>query len=94
MKIRKKYRKEYEELVNDMIKSGKTTAVLSIDIIGLSKLKDHFIYECVLLDNGTVKNIPIFAIDITQAIAKLEPYVNLGIPETTLKYMLGGERFQ
>ena len=38
------------------------------------------------------KTIPIIAIDVTQALAKLEPYVNSGVPEPTLRWMLGSER--
>jgi hypothetical protein len=30
---------------------------------------------------------------MTQALAKLDPYVNSGIPEQTLGIMLGNERF-
>ena len=30
--------------------------------------------------------------DVTQALARLEPYVNLGIPEQALRVMLGNER--
>lgn len=94
MKLRKKYKKDFEEIINDLISKGKTTAIISINLISPSKIKDHFLYDCILLDNGKVKEIPIVAIDVTQAIAKLEPYVDLGIPEATLKYMLGNERIQ
>ena len=30
--------------------------------------------------------------DVTQALAKLEPHLNIGIPTATLKWMLGTER--
>ena len=93
MKIRKKYKKDWEDVVKDLILKGITTCVLQITIAGMSKVKDHKIYRCVILDNSEVKEIPIVAIDVTQALAKLEPYINLGIPEAALKYMLGNERF-
>ena len=48
--------------------------------------------EVHLLDNGTEKTIPVIAIDVTQALAKLEPHLDIGIPSTTLKWMLGTER--
>lgn len=90
--IRKKYKKEDSELVKELISKDIKTKVVSIKLVDVSKVKNNFIYECDLLDNGVRKSIPIIAIDITQALAKLEPYVNLGIPEMTLKYMLGSER--
>ena len=52
----------------------------------------QLIYECTYLDQRSVKNISIRAQDVTQALARLEPYVNLGIPEQALRVMLGNER--
>jgi len=37
--------------------------------------------------------VPIIAQDVTQAIAKLDPYVESAIPENVLKIMLGTERY-
>ena len=59
----------------------------------IESLKDHLIYECRYLDNGILKEVPIVALDMTQALAKLDPYVDSGIPEQTLGIMLGNERF-
>lgn len=92
MKIRRKYKKDFEELVNDLIDKNIKTSILSIEVKNVSKVKDNMIYRCIFLDNGTIKDIPIIAIDVTQALAKLKPYVDIGIPEETLKYMLGNER--
>ena len=92
MTIRKKYQKDNDDLVKELLLKKITTMVLSITLIDISKVKGNFIYDCDLLDNGKRKSIPIIAIDSAQALAKLEPYVNLGIPEQTLKYMLGTER--
>ena len=94
MKLRKKYKKDFEEIVSDLSSKKVTTKVLSIDLVGVSKVQDNFIYECIFLDNGNVKSVPIIGVDVTQALAKLESYVDLGIPEATLKLMLGSERFQ
>ena len=91
--LRKKYRKEREELLNDLKSKSIQTKVLNIELKALSKVKDHFLYECIVLDQSKIKTIPIIAKDVTQALAKLEPYVNLSIPEETLKAMLGNERF-
>ena len=90
--VRSKYIQDEPDLIQDLISKGKTTAVLSIDLKGVSKIADHYIYEVHLIDNSIEKTIPIFAIDVTQALAKLEPYLNIGIPTTTLKWMLGNER--
>jgi|18_taG_2_1085343.scaffolds.fasta_scaffold78604_2 hypothetical protein len=90
--IRSKYIQDEPDLIQDLISKGKTTAVLSIDLKGVSKIADHYIYEVHLIDNSIEKTIPIFAIDVTQALAKLEPFLNIGIPTATLKWMLGNER--
>ena len=90
--LRNKYKKHNIELIDELLKKNHSTIVLSINLIGTSKVKDNFIYECVYLDQSSVKNISIIAQDVTQALARLEPYVNLGIPEQTLRVMLGSER--
>ena len=90
--VRSKYIQDEPDLIQDLIQKGKTTAVLSINLKGVSKIVDHYIYEVHLIDNSVEKTIPIFAIDVTQALAKLEPYLNIGIPTVTLKWMLGNER--
>ena len=90
--LRKKYQQEEPDLIEELLNKGRTTAVLSINLKGVSKITDHYIYEVHLLDNGTEKTIPVIAIDVTQALAKLEPHLNIGIPSTTLKWMLGTER--
>tara|TARA_R110002049_G_scaffold157785_1_gene322759 strand:- start:299 stop:580 length:282 start_codon:yes stop_codon:yes gene_type:complete len=90
--LRKKYKKEKDALVHDLVNKGRKTAILSIKLKGSSKLEDHMIYEVNFIDNCVPKTIPIVAIDITQALGKLEPHLNIGIPEPTLKWMLGNER--
>ena len=90
--IKKKYKKEEQELVIELVKIERNTAVLEIKLVGTSKVKDNLLYECKYVDSGIIKNIPIIAHDVTQALAKLDQYVNSGIPESVLKYMLGSER--
>jgi len=46
----------------------------------------------VVLDSGKEKTVPVIAIDVTQALAKLETYIDSGIPEATMRWMLGNER--
>tara|TARA_B100001059_G_scaffold51215_1_gene44675 strand:+ start:4350 stop:4652 length:303 start_codon:yes stop_codon:yes gene_type:complete len=90
--LRRKYQQEKPDLIQDVVSKGKLTAILSIKLQGVSKIADHYIYEVRFLDNGIEKNIPIIAFDVTQALAKLEPHLNIGIPSATLKWMLGNER--
>jgi len=91
--IKSKYLKEHSQLIESLKDHSRVTFVMEIKLIGTSKLRDHLIYECKYLDNGVLKEVPIVAIDMTQALAKLNPYVNSGISEQTLGIMLGNERF-
>ena len=91
--IRKKYKKEDQELAASLIETNRNTVILEIKLLGLSKIKDNLLYECKYIDNGTIKVVPIIAHDVTQAIAKLDPFVNSSIPENVLKIMLGNERY-
>ncbi len=91
--IRKKYKKEEQELASSLLEVSRNTAVLEIRLVGLSKIKDNLLYECKYIDSGTIKTVPIIAYDVTQALAKLDPYVNSAIPENVLKIMLGNERY-
>jgi chemotaxis receptor (MCP) glutamine deamidase CheD len=91
--IKKKYKKENSELIKSIQDMGRDIAVLEIKLIGTSKVKNNLIYECTYTDKGNIKNIPIIAQDVTQALAKLEQFTHSGIPESVLQYMLGNERF-
>ncbi len=90
--IRKKYKKEEKELLVELVTIERNTAVLEIKLIGTSKVKNNLLYQCKYVENGKVKEIPIIAYDVTQALAKLDSLTNSGIPENVLKYMLGSER--
>ncbi len=91
--IRKKYKKEDQELAVALLETDRSTAILEIKLLGLSKIKDNLLYECKYIDSGLIKTVPIIAYDVTQAIAKLDPYVGSSIPENVLKIMLGNERY-
>lgn len=93
MSIRKKYKQEDQELAASLQEININTAILEIKLLGLSKIKDNLLYECRYVDRGTIKTVPIIAQDVTQAIAKLDPYVESSIPENVLKIMLGTERY-
>jgi len=91
--IKKKYKKENSELIKSLQDMGRDIAMLEIKLIGTSKVKDNLIYECTYTDKGDIKNVPVIAQDVTQALAKLEQFTHSGIPEPVLQYMLGSERF-
>ena len=91
--IKKKYKKENSELIKSIQDMGRDIAVLEIKLVGTSKVKDNLIYECTYTDKGDIKNVPVIAQDVTQALAKLEQFTHSGIPEPVLQYMLGSERF-
>ena len=92
--LKKKYHRKKNDLINSLNNIERQTIVLSIEVIETSKIKDHLIYECDYLDNGTQKQINIIAKDITEAMQKLEPYVGLGIPDTTTNLILGSQLYQ
>tara|TARA_R110000744_G_scaffold28209_4_gene68252 strand:- start:2904 stop:3191 length:288 start_codon:yes stop_codon:yes gene_type:complete len=89
MALKKKYKREVSELVSALVKDGRTTAVLEIKVIETSKMKGYLIYECSYIDNGKIKVVNIIAVDISDALIKLEPFLNAGIPERTTDYILG-----
>ena len=91
--LKKKYNRTKSELVKSLNKSDRRTVVLSIKVVETSKIKEHLIYECLYLDNGKEKNVTIIAQDITNAMLKLEPYLDAGIPDTTTNLILGSERY-
>tara|TARA_R110002072_G_scaffold260158_1_gene418641 strand:- start:157 stop:444 length:288 start_codon:yes stop_codon:yes gene_type:complete len=93
MSIRKKYKQEDQELAASLQELNINTAILEIKLLGLSKIKNNLLYECRYVDRGTIKTVPIITQDVTQAIAKLDPYVDSAIPENVLKIMLGTERY-
>jgi hypothetical protein len=91
--IKNKYKKEDRELLESIKDLNRAAVILEIKLVGTSKVKDNLIYECTYLVGKTEMTISIIAHDVTQALAKLEPFTNSGIPESVLKYMLGSERY-
>jgi hypothetical protein len=92
--LKKKYRRRNDDLIHSLNSIKRQTVVLSIEVVETSKIKDHLIYECDYLDNGTQKQVNIIAQDITEAMQKLEPYVGVGIPEPTANLILGSQLYQ
>ena len=92
-KLKNKYKREEEELIDSMLKSGNKTFITRIELIETSKIKEHQIYECRYVDNGTKKQVNIIAHDVTDAVSKLEAMVGFGLPQQAANYMLGSEKF-
>ena len=90
-KLKSKYKRKESELIDSMIKSGTKTFITQITLIETSKMKGYQIYECKYVDGGTSRNVNIIAMDITDAVMKLEGIVGMGIPEQTVNYILGSE---
>ena len=91
--IKKKYKKEKKDLIKSLQDMKRDIAILEIKLVSTSKVKNNLIYECTYLDKDDIKNVPIVAQDVTQALAKLGQFTHSGIPEPVLQYMLGSERF-
>lgn len=92
-KVKKKYQREKKEIIKSLIDDGRQTAVLGIKLLETSKIKGHLIYLVNYIDNGTEKETHIIARDITDAMHKLDPLLESGIPSATMNYMLGSEIF-
>jgi len=90
-KLKSKYQRDESELIDSLIRKGKRTFITQIQLIETSKVKDHLIYDCIYVDNGTKKQINIIAVDISDAISKVEQIVDTNIPEITANVMLGSE---
>ena len=90
-KLKSKYKRKESELIDSMIKSGTKTFITQITLIETSKMKGYQIYECKYVDNGTFRNVNIIAMDITDAVTKLDGIIGLEIPEQTVNHILGSE---
>jgi hypothetical protein len=89
--LKKKYKRDDSELIKSVIDSGLKTFITKIKMIETSKVKGYQIYECDYIDNGINRNINIIAVDISDAVTKLEGLVGKGIPEQTANYLLSSK---
>ena len=92
-KLKNKYKREEQELIDSMLKSGNKTFITRIELVETSKIKEHQIYECRYVDNGTKKQVNIIAVDITDAVRKLEGLCGFGLPQQAANLMLGSKNF-
>jgi|TARA_R110000823_G_scaffold300255_2_gene421039 hypothetical protein len=91
--LKSKYQRKESELIDSLIRKGKRTFITQIQLIETSKVKDHLIYDCIYVDNGTKKQINIIAVDISDAVLKVEQIVDTNIPEITANVILGSETY-
>ena len=76
--LKSKYKRGQSELIDTLLENGRTTAVLEVKVLETSKIQEHLIYECVYLHSGKLKTTQIIAKDITDAMNRLEPFINSG----------------
>ncbi len=91
--LKSKYRRDQSELIGTLLENGRTTAVLEVKVLETSKIKEHLIYECIYLHNSKLKSTQIIAKDITDAMARLEPFINAGVSSSVVNYILKNENF-
>lgn len=89
--LKSKYKREKSELIETLLDNGRTTAVLEINVLTTSKIKEHLIYECIYLHNGKLKTTQIIARDITDAMSRLEPFIKSGASSSVINYVLKNE---
>ncbi len=89
--LKKKYKRDDSELIQSVIDSGLKTFITKIKMIETSKVRGYQIYECDYIDNGSSRSINIIAVDISDAVSKLEGLVGRGIPEQTANYLLSSK---
>jgi len=89
--LKSKYKRDKSELIETLLDNGRTTAVLEINVLTTSKIKEHLIYECIYLHNSKLKTTQIIARDITDAMSRLEPFIKSGASTSVINYVLNNE---
>ena len=89
--LKSKYKRDKSELIETLLDNGRTTAVLEINVLTTSKIKEHLIYECVYLHNSKIKTTQIIAKDITDAMSRLDPFIKSGASTSVINYVLNNE---
>jgi hypothetical protein len=89
--LKSKYKRDKSELIETLLDNGRTTAVLEINVLTTSKIKEHLIYECIYLHNSKLKTTQIIARDITDAMSRLEPFIKSGASSSVINYVLNNE---
>lgn len=86
-----KKKQTLESLSQQILNSGTDTCILKIRLIGVSKVMNHFLYECVYLDEGVLKTVPVVAKDVTHVVNILSPYIKKGKSEQWTAFHVGSE---
>ncbi|MBL20194.1 MAG: hypothetical protein CMC82_10330 [Flavobacteriaceae bacterium] len=89
--LRSKYKKEKENLLKELSNKSSNTIMLSIILKGTSKVKDHFIYECIYLDEGEEKQLAVIAENMISAVEKIKPLVNKNISGHRAQFIVGAD---
>ena len=89
--LRSKYKKEKENLLKELSNKSSNTIMLSVILKGTSKVKDHFIYECVYLDEGKEKQLAVIAENMIKAVDKIRPLVNKNISDHKAQFIVGAD---
>jgi hypothetical protein len=92
--LKSKYKRGQSELIDTLLDNGRTTAVLEVNVLTTSKIKEHLIYECIYLHNSKLKTTQIIARDITDAMERLEPFINSGTSSAVVNYILKNENYK
>lgn len=78
-------------VVNELIKKKIETCILKIELIGLSKIEDHFKYEVYYLDNKEVKKVPIISTSVLGVVDIISPYLYKGTNQQKILFDAGSE---
>ncbi len=92
--LKSKYKRGQSELIDTLLENGRNTAVLEVKVLETSKIKEHLIYECIYLHNSKLKTTQIIAKDITDAMERLEPFINSGTSSSVVNYILKNENYK
>ena len=90
--LKSKYKKEKQNLIQSLLNKGSCTIMLFINLKGTSKVKDHYIYECIYLDQGEEKELFVIAEDMCKAVDKIKPLINQNISANQAQFMVGTEK--
>ena len=87
----KKRKTSLETISKELINKGTETCILKIRLLGISKIEDHFIYECIYIDEKILKTVPVVAKNVHSVVNILSPYVNKGKSEQWTAFQIGSE---
>ena len=90
--LKSKYKRQEQELIHSLVKSGTRTFITRIELIETSKIKDHKIYECSYVDNGNKKQVNIISVDVADALNKLDAMLGFGLPQQAANFMLSNQK--